>query len=297
MAQVSPLQSLQTSTLKNYISPQNKKVQERFTRPCISTCAKRNLFALLILHEVIKPHLLHHRTPFFYFALLTRSPSVPSPLQIAAAAQKNRESELRAHKFPVATRGLNAHRQFQLAKRRDAKAGKALIKPENADQVLDMLPAEEGETLHALICGDFVFCNLITRLVERLGSPASITLATLSVSLKNLESLEKMMRACPELKLHIVLSHYFQTTSKEIFIALETLIGEKFAERFTVTIGRSHAKVALIDYGSSCYVIETSANLRSSGNLEQLAIFRERELYEFHATWIEEFRAASLKPK
>jgi len=222
---------------------------------------------------------------------------VPSPLQQAAAAHFDREKDLRSRKFPVPTRGLTAHREFQVAKRRDAKAGKALIRPENADQVLDQLPALAGETLHALVCGDFVFCNLITRLVERLGPPAEITLATLSVSLKNLESLEGMLRACPELRLHIVLSHYFQTTSKEIFIALETLIGEKFADRFTLTIGRSHAKVALIDYREHCFVIETSANLRSSGNLEQLAIFRERELFDFHATWIREFRTANVNPK
>ena len=222
---------------------------------------------------------------------------MPSPLQQAAAAHFDREKDLRSRKFPVATRGLNAHREFQVAKRRDAKAGKALIKPKNADQVIDMLPAGEGDALHALVCGDFVFCNLITRMVERLGPPVEMTLATLSVSLKNLEALEAMLRSCPGLRLHIVLSHYFQTTSKEIFIALETMIGEKFADRFTLTCGRSHAKVALIDYGAACYVIETSANLRSSGNLEQLAIFRERDLYDFHAGWIREFRESNEKSK
>ncbi len=222
---------------------------------------------------------------------------MPSPLQAAAAAHFDREKDVRSRKFPVATRGLNAHREFQVAKRRDAKAGKALIKPQNADQLIDMLPAGEGETLHALICGDFVFCNLITRLVERLGSPVEMTLATLSVSMKNLDALAAMLVACPDLRLHIVLSHYFQTTSKEIFIALETMISEKFPDRFTVTCGRSHAKVALIDYGAGCYVIETSANLRSSNNLEQLAIFRERELYDFHATWIREFQVANRRQK
>ncbi len=222
---------------------------------------------------------------------------MPSPLEAAALAHLNREKDVRERRFPVATRGLNAHREFQVAKRRDAKAGRALIKPKNADAILDRLPATEGEALHALVCGDFIFCDLITRLVERHGPPLSMTLATLSLSLKNLDALEVMLKACPELTLHIVLSHYFQTTSKEIFIALETMIGEKFPERFTLTCGRSHAKVALIDYGPECYVIETSANLCSSGNLEQLAIFRERDLYDFHAGWIDEFRNSTLAPK
>ncbi|HEX7260287.1 MAG TPA: hypothetical protein VF258_00570, partial [Luteolibacter sp.] len=207
------------------------------------------------------------------------------------------EADVRSRRFPVETRSMSAHRAFQVAKRRDGKIGRALIKPENADQVIDALPVEDGGALHALVSGDFVFCHLVTRIVDRFGPPTILTLATLSVSMKNLESLEAMLRACPEMRLHIVLSHYFQTTNKDIFIALETLISEKFPDRFTLTIGRSHAKVALFDWGSRCLVIETSANLRSSNNLEQLAAFRDRELFEFHAAWIREFREAALNPK
>lgn len=222
---------------------------------------------------------------------------MPSPLQAAAAAFLNRESDVRSRHFPVATRGMTAVRRFNAAKRRDGKAGRSLIRPENADQVIDQLPGSSEETLHCLVCGDFVFCDLITRMVARLGAPAKMTLATLSLSTRNLDSLVAMMKAAPELRLDMLLSHYFQSTSKEIFIALEKLLIEPFADRFTVTIGRSHAKIALFDYGIEAAVepiiIETSANLRSSANLEQLTVFRGRELADFHAGWISEFKAAN----
>lgn len=219
---------------------------------------------------------------------------MPSPLEAAAAAFRNQEADVRSRHFPVATRGLTAVRRFNLAKRRDGKAGRKLIRPENADQVIESLPGSPDETLHALVCGDFVFCDLLTRIVDRMGAPVRLSVATLSLSMRNLESLAAMMTAAPELRFHLVLSHYFQSTSKDLFVALEKLLVEIFPDRFELTIGRSHAKVALFDYGPDDgiepIVIETSANLRSSGNLEQLAIFRGRELAEFHAGWIEEFR-------
>jgi hypothetical protein len=220
---------------------------------------------------------------------------MPSPLQAAAAAFLNREADVRSRHFPVATRGMTAVRRFNAAKRRDGKAGRALIRPENADQVIDQFPGSPDETLHCLVCGDFVFCDLITRTVSRLGVPEKLTLATLSLSTRNLDSLVAMMKAAPDLRLDLLLSHYFQSTSKEIFIALETLLVEPFADRFRLTIGRSHAKIALFDWGTESpvepLIIETSANLRSSANLEQLTVFRGRDLADFHAGWISEFQA------
>lgn len=191
---------------------------------------------------------------------------------------------------------MTAVRRFEIEKRRDRKAGRSLIRPENADQVIDGLPIDPSETLHALVCGDFVFCDLLTRIVDRLGPPAKLTVATLSLSMRNLDSLVAMLNQHPGLRFHLILSHYFQSTSKEIFIALEKLLVEIFPDRFQLTIGRSHAKVAVFDYtDQDPLVIETSANLRSSANLEQLAAFRGRDLADFHLGWIEEFRAFNSK--
>ena len=166
-----------------------------------------------------------------------------------------------------------------------------MMKPENADQVIDYLPPE-GSSLHALLAGDFVFCHLVTRLVERLGEPLELVITTLSLSMKKLDALEALLKRFPNFPLVIVISSYFQSTNKQIFVALESLV-ERFRDRVSLTIGRSHAKLVLLDYGAAgCYVLETSANLRSSSCLEQVSIFRERQLHEFHRGWIQEFQRA-----
>lgn len=190
------------------------------------------------------------------------------------------------------TQSTSIERKLDRFKRADAKIFRTLMRPENADQVIDAMPAEEGEAMHALLCGDFVFCDLILRIVDRFGAPIALTITTLSLSMKNLAGIEAMLVKYPGFPLALVVSSYFQSTNKEIFLALEKL-SEKFAERFTLTIGRSHAKIVLIDHGpAGCIVIETSSNLRSSNCIEQLSIFRERALFDFHAEWIRQFQAS-----
>jgi len=217
---------------------------------------------------------------------------VPSPLQLAKSAFLNREADARARKYPVPTQTTMIERQLNRFKRNDAKIFRTLMMPENADQVIDQLPLSEGEALHGVLCGDFVFCDLILRLVDRLGAPNQLTITTLSLSLKNLAGIDAMLSKFPGFPMHLVVSSYFQSTNKEIFIALQAMVGAKFAERVTLTIGRAHAKLVLIDYGpeTGCVVIETSSNLRSSNCLEQFSIFRNRQLHDFHLGWIEEFR-------
>lgn len=219
-----------------------------------------------------------------------------SPLAAAAAAFRSKEADIRSRQFPVASRQLTVQRKKDLLKAKDRRASKALIRPENADAIINLIPADESQTLHAITCGDFIFCNLITRLVERHGPPPKLTVCTLSLSLKNCESLAAMMTAHPDLIFHLVLSHYFQSTNKEIFISLEKLVAETFPDRCTVTVGRSHCKITILEYEQPI-IIETSANLRSSNNLEQLVISRGRELADFHLEWIEELRLLSVAEK
>jgi hypothetical protein len=217
---------------------------------------------------------------------------VPSPLQLAKSAFLNRETDARARKYPVKTQTTMIERALDRFKRNDAKIFRTLMKPENADQVIDQMPQAEGESLHGVLCGDFVFCDLILRMVDRLGAPLALTITTLSLSMKNLAGIDAMLTRFPGFPLHLVVSSYFQSTNKEIFIALQAMVDAKFEDRITLTIGRSHAKLVLIDYGpgAGCIVIETSSNLRSSNCLEQFSIFRERQLHDFHLGWIEEFR-------
>lgn len=209
-------------------------------------------------------------------------------LRAAFAELTNPEGAVRSRNFPVASRNYIQRRKDAM-KRKDRAAARKLIRPKNADAILDALPAA-GDLLHAVTCGDFVLGDLIGRLIDRKGSPVMLTISTLSMSVNNAEMLSRLMGDHPGLHLELLLSHYFKSTNGEVFTAVESLITEKFSERARVGIQRSHAKVILWDYGEAgpSWVMETSANLRSSNNMEQMVISNDRKLLFFHREWIRE---------
>jgi hypothetical protein len=211
---------------------------------------------------------------------------VRSPLNEAFAALQDKEAALRSVKFPVKSRGLT-QRIKDRHKKRDAAAVRKLIKPENSDIILDAFPVEPGDQLHAITSGDFIYGDFLLRLMERHGKPESVTITTLSMSQKNAERIASLLKKDP-FPLHIVLSDYFKSSNGKIFTAIQNFLIDPAFPGFRLTVTRSHAKIALFKYPEKYFVIESSANLRSSNNIEQISVFQDRELHDFHIAWIEE---------
>ncbi len=171
----------------------------------------------------------------------------------------------------------------QAKKRRGIKS---LIKPENALCVLDHLPAEPNDRCHILLRGDFVLCDLIPLLVAKGGGVSQMHIATLGLSLANADTLAALVESGSVDSLTLVVSHYFQQVDKAtVFLAVENRL--KGRARMIVT--RCHAKVICMATRSGRnYVIEGSANLRSSDNIEQILITDDAETRAFHVGWIED---------
>lgn len=176
-------------------------------------------------------------------------------------------------------------RKAKARQKRSRRGIKSLIKPENARAILPHLPVEPLERLHCILRGDFVLCDLIPLIIEERGRCDHLRIATLGMSAANATTLASLQARGLLGELTIVVSHYFQqvdkvTTYREVRSILEGRC------RFTVT--RNHAKVILLPTsGGDHYVIEGSANLRSSDNLEQMLVMNDRETHDFHSGWME----------
>ena len=191
---------------------------------------------------------------------------------------------------------------FHLAKARDRNARRGirrLIRPENAAPLVDALPAGPEDRTHCVLRGDFVLCDLIPAIVRRHGPLGHVRIATLGLSTANAQSLAALVTAGRIAQLTLVVSHYFQqvdrtTTYREVAGELA-----RIGARLAVT--RNHAKILLLPFAvapgfltaRAPLVIEGSANLRSSDNLEQIAIFADPELHDFHAAWIDQLAEVS----
>jgi hypothetical protein len=183
----------------------------------------------------------------------------------------------------------HARKVQELASRR---AIKKLVKPENAAGLIAQIPAP-GETLHAILRGDFVLGDALPPLLAAYGPCQHLRISTLALSVKNAETLRELVRTGAASHITLICSHYFRAVDKiSVFHAITEILAG-FAE---IKVSRCHAKILLLanDRGDAL-VFEGSANLRSSDTIEQLSVFNDPEIHSFHATWMDEIRTLPLR--
>jgi hypothetical protein len=160
---------------------------------------------------------------------------------------------------------------------------KKLINPANAEVIIPHLPSPDERT-HCALRGDFVLCDLIPAVIHARGHCPDLRIATLSMSIGNADTLATLIERGKVEKLTITCSHYFREVDK-------TTVYRQVAARLeglaSLIITRCHAKVICLPTASGdAFVIEGSANLRSSDNTEQMVIFNDPDLLAWHCDWL-----------
>jgi hypothetical protein len=156
----------------------------------------------------------------------------------------------------------------------------------NAVEHVGRLP-EPGETVHLVAAGGYSMFHHIPAALQ-LIAPATIAylgIATLGFSRENLERLLEMLDSGQVGRLDFIYSVYFKSNEKEICARLTHELGSR-GQR--VLAMRTHSKLLLLETtAGDCFTIESSANLRSCGNIEQSTITNDKSLLEFHRGWVE----------
>ncbi len=201
----------------------------------------------------------------------------------AAAALLDRPGRGAAFALPANRFHVHKAKAEDRASRRGIKQH---IKPENAQQLLQHLPAASCDRTHCALRGDFVVCDLIPAIIARHGRCPHLTVATLGLSAANADQLATLQARGLIGGITIICSHYFAqvdkaTTYRDVVARLQG--------RARIITTRCHAKIICLPTASGDhFVIEGSANLRSSDNTEQLVIFNDRELLAWHTSWLAE---------
>lgn len=156
-----------------------------------------------------------------------------------------------------------------------------LIKPINAAIIKNYIP-EQNETAFFLMNGNCQFVDYISEFVKAIKRVDEIYLTTLSLNEHTFNSLDLIL---PNLQKHILVSSYFLATDKNG--TLEKMKDKNRLEKYEIGFFRNHTKMVLIRSGKNFFVFTGSANLRSSGTIEQFCIFNQREIYNFNKAWIQ----------
>jgi hypothetical protein len=153
-----------------------------------------------------------------------------------------------------------------------------------ARRLLSPLP-QAGETVHALVGGEFVTAACVPVLCDLVGEPVALTAASLGI---NDASVDLILRLVTEGKLtrfDLVLSDYFARADRQ---TADRVIERLRAAGQRAAITRSHAKLLCFEPVTLAdrYTISGSGNLRSSMNLETLDLSNCPQLCAFHRRWI-----------
>lgn len=160
------------------------------------------------------------------------------------------------------------------------------IKYENAVKLAQDLRLKQGERADVLVPGSFIFGDFIEAYVTTHNVKIErMIISTLSLSQDNVDSLANLIKGNYVDKLDLLISHYFYAHERHAlvpYIYQELDIDDKFQ----LAVLGSHTKTCIFKTsGGKHIVIQGSANLRSSANLEQFTIEDNDEVYKFHEEW------------
>ena len=190
-----------------------------------------------------------------------------------------------------------------------AKHGIKIVKPKKtktvlckykfAEEMAREISLDENVRYYAIINGSFIFGDLIEALIiEKRLKVNHLLISTLSLSENNIDSLHGLLSQDYVTALSLIVSEHFYSHERGNLVkyAYEELGGYNFQ----LATCRTHQKLALIETTCKKYiVIHGSANLRSSGNIEQINIEENREIFDFEMEYnlriIEEFQTIKKK--
>lgn len=173
--------------------------------------------------------------------------------------------------------------------RRYPRPAPSAVRYERAEEMAESLPdIAEGETVFALVSGNFIFGDLLEALmVNRNWYAEEMIVATLSLGQENVDSLANLVNGGYVGRLGLIVSDFWYAHERRAAGGVPYIEKTLGGPSFTFAAAGLHTKITCIR--TSCgrhLVLHGSANMRSSRNLEQVVIENNAALHEFNSRWM-----------
>ncbi len=158
-----------------------------------------------------------------------------------------------------------------------------LLKYEYAQELANDIEVSSGSRHFVIISGNFIAGDFIEALITKNNwLVKELTISTLSMHQGNVDSLCNLIEGDYVEKLNLIVSDYFFAHERRGLVPYIYQELDK-GDVFQFAAAGTHCKITNIKTACGLHVvIHGSANLRSSGNIEQLQIEESRDLYEFN---------------
>jgi len=146
----------------------------------------------------------------------------------------------------------------------------------------DILP-EHGCRYFVVLDGKFIAGDFFEAFItEHNLHVKRMTISTLSLSENNVDSLANLINGNYVDELNLIVSDYFFSHERHNLVKYLYSQLDK-DDKFQLAAAGTHCKICLIEtHCGKFFTIHGSANLRSSGNIEQMQIEEGAALYEFN---------------
>ena len=164
------------------------------------------------------------------------------------------------------------------------------LKYEHAERLAKEIDISKDSRTFAIVSGNFIFGDFIEALLfHRKIEATKIYVSTLGLSENNIDSLKNATLITQKTlhELNIILSSYFYSHEKHNLVKYLYQELDK-ANKTQIAFCRSHCKICLIETADKRYfIMHGSANMRSSGNIEQFVFEENKELYDFNKSYMD----------
>lgn len=154
---------------------------------------------------------------------------------------------------------------------------------EHAVELAESIDIDTGVRYDAVVSGNFIFGDFIEAFMVRNNCKAvRMDITTLSLGQENIDSLHTLLDKGYVDNLNLIVSAYFY--AHEVHRLVPYIYDRlDHEDRFQMAVAGTHMKTCLFEtLGGKKIIIHGSANLRSSGNIEQFTIEENQELFEFY---------------
>ncbi len=167
-------------------------------------------------------------------------------------------------------------------KRRMIKA----MQKQRVESFLDRLPGID-ESYHIIQNGRFDFFDYLPRILFFIDQADEAYLSTWTMNRENTKGLSELYQKNKLRNITLITGLYFMHRERAVFATLLDFM-QKNNQKFAAL--KNHAKIiALANHKKRIYItIEGSANFTANPRIEQITITNNKNLFEFHKSWIKD---------
>ncbi|WP_290449120.1 hypothetical protein [Bacteroides congonensis] len=157
------------------------------------------------------------------------------------------------------------------------------VKYDNAEKLARDIEITTGARYDVVVNGSFIFGDFLEAFIVRNNAKCKrFTISTLSLNQNNVDSLHNLITHGYVDELNLIVSAYFY--NMEIRALIPYIYRQlDIDNRLQLAVANVHTKTAQFEtLGGKKIIAHGSANLRSSGSIEQFTIEENAELYDFY---------------